>query len=151
MPSTLKLLAVALAALSATAAMAADGAMTVQLKESHRIVLSGPAANIVIGDPSVADVAMLDNHSVIVMGKGYGSTDILVLDRAGHTLLDSEVTVVAPNAGRVTVYRGASPTEFSCAAHCQALASSDSQASASQPASDAGGGSSAPAAAATAP
>ena len=151
MPSTLKLLAGALVALSATAAMAADGAMTVQLKESHRIVLSGPAANIVIGDPSVADVAMLDNRSVIVMGKGYGSTDILVLDRAGHTLLDSEVTVVAPNNGRVTVYRGASPTEFSCVAHCQALASSDSQAgaTASQPAAD--GGSSAPAAATAAP
>jgi hypothetical protein len=65
---------------------------------------------------------MIDAHSVIVVGKGYGMTQVMVIDRVGHALLDSRVTVIAPNAGRVTVYRGAVGTDYSCAGRCQVVA-----------------------------
>ena len=119
MPRLNRLLAGAVLALAATTAFAADDAMTVHFKQSRRVQLSGQAANVVIGDPAVADVAMLDSHSVLVLGKGFGTTDILVLDRSGRTLMDSHVTVTAPDDGRVTIYRGAKPTEMSCAMRCQ--------------------------------
>ncbi len=87
MPRLNRLLAGAVLALSATTAFAADDAMTVHFKQSRRVQLSGQAANVVIGDPAVADVAMLDSHSVLVLGKGFGTTDILVLDRSGRPVL----------------------------------------------------------------
>lgn len=122
MPRLTRLLAGALIALSATAAVAASGSMTVEYKQSRRIALGGPAANVVIGDPNVADVTMVDARSIIVIGKGYGSTDVLVLDSGGRTLLDSRVTVVASDDARVTVYQGAASADFSCARRCQPMA-----------------------------
>jgi len=104
-------------------ASAADADSTViHLNQSRRIVLRGAAANIIIGDPTVADVTLIDAHSVILQGKGYGSTNVLVLDRAGRTLLDDRVMVAAPEGGVVTLHRGASSVEYSCSPRCQALA-----------------------------
>jgi hypothetical protein len=112
MRRSIQTLILSLAALGFMAVAA--NAMTVHVNESRRVALRGVAANIVVGDTSVADVALTDAHSVIVMGKGYGSTQLLVTDARGRTLLAGEVTVTAPDNGRVTLYRGLSSSEFAC-------------------------------------
>jgi hypothetical protein len=101
-----------LAALGLTAA--ATNAMVVHVNESRRIALRGVATNVIIGDPSVADVAMTDAHSVVIMGKGYGSTQLLITDAAGRTLLADDVTVTAPDNGRITFYHGMDRNEYAC-------------------------------------
>jgi hypothetical protein len=70
---------------------------------------------------TLPDVTMIDAHSVIVTGKGYGATQVMVLNHAGRMLLDSRVTVSAPDDGHLTLYRGGAPSEFSCSPRCQAL------------------------------
>jgi Flp pilus assembly secretin CpaC len=118
-------LAIAGLGLSATAVMAATAgsdSLTVGLNESRRIMLHGAAANVIVGDPKVADVAMVDTHSVIIMGKGYGATPLIITDRTGRTLLDSEIMVAGREAGRLTLYRGTMITNFSCTStQCHAL------------------------------
>jgi hypothetical protein len=94
---------------------------TVDLNESRRVMLHGTAANIFVGDPAVADVAMIDTHSVIVLGKGFGVTQVLVTDHAGHTLLDSVVAVVGSDAGRVTVFRGEAVQDYHCSSRCETM------------------------------
>jgi Flp pilus assembly secretin CpaC len=110
-------LALALAALCAAAAVAAaatPGGLTIGLNESRRIALYGSAATIIVDDPTVADVALTDLHSVIVIGRGYGVTQLRVIDKAGHALLQGQVTVVSPDNGRVTLQRGATYSEYAC-------------------------------------
>jgi hypothetical protein len=117
---TLVLAALALG-LSAAAAAAA-GHMTIRLNENRRLVLHGSASTVVVGDPTVADVAMSDAHSVIVLGKGYGTTQLVVTDHAGHTLLAEDITVVEPDSGRVTFYRGVKESDYACdGGRCHAL------------------------------
>ncbi len=101
---------------------ASGSGMTVEVNQSRRVVLGGSVANVIVGDPTVADVVMIDAHSVVVVGKGYGATQVMVIDRAGRALLDARVTVTAQNAGRVTVYRGVVGTDYSCAGRCQVAA-----------------------------
>ena len=123
------LLAVFVAA-TAAASVAQAESTVIHLNQSRRVVLRGTAANIIVGDPSVADVTVIDSHSVILQGKGYGSTDVLVMDRAGRTLLDDHVMVSAPgNRIVVTIHRGinvAPGVEFSCTCspRCQSLMTS---------------------------
>ena len=93
----------------------------IRVNQSRRIVLRGAAANVIVGDPAVADVSVIDAHSVILLGKGYGATDVLVMDRAGRTLLDDHVTVTAPESGVVTLHRGVNAVEYTCSPRCQAL------------------------------
>lgn len=80
--------------------------LSVGLNESRRIPLRGQAATIVVGDPSVADVTVTDAHSLVLIGKGYGETELLVTDAHGRPLLEGEVSVVDADDGRVTVFRG---------------------------------------------
>jgi hypothetical protein len=99
--------------------------LTMALHESRRVILPGEAATIVVADPTVADVAVNDAHSLILLGRGYGVTQLLVSDRAGRILLQSQVSVVSSNAGRVTLYRGVAASEFACGGgRCQRLGGS---------------------------
>lgn len=127
-------------ALAAGMAVAAAGSLTVEINDSQRIGLYGAAANVIVGDPNVADVSMLDTRSVIVTGKGYGSTHVMVFDGTGRTLLDRRVVVVAPREGHVTLYKGAVAADYSCTPRCQAAASASSSASASSASSAASSG-----------
>jgi len=115
------LLLTAFVAATAAAAGARAESTVIHLNQSRRIMLRGAAANIIVGNPSVADVTVIDAHSVILQGKGYGSTDVLVMDKGGRTLLDDHVMVAAAEGGVVTVHRGANAVEYSCSPRCEAL------------------------------
>lgn len=106
--------------LSASQALAA-AITTVDLNQSRRVMLHGTAANVFVADPAVADVTMIDSHSVIVLGKGYGVTQVLVTDHSGHTLMDSVIAVVGSDAGRVTVYRGQAAQDYHCSSRCETM------------------------------
>ena len=111
----------ALAAL-ALAGVTADAAahVNVGLNQSLRLAVHGAAANVVVANSAIADVTVVDAHSVIVMGKGYGTTQILVLDSTGHSLLDTAVSVTAPSEDQLTLYRGTVPQQYSCTPRCEA-------------------------------
>ena len=103
------------------AGSAAAASLTVGLNQSLRVKLPGAANNVVVVNPAIADVAMVDSHSVIVLGKGYGVTEIMVTDRAGHMLLDTRVAVVGSDAGVITLYRGPQAFSYACAGRCQLM------------------------------
>jgi Flp pilus assembly secretin CpaC len=118
-----------------TAIAAASGGLAVELNRSRRVVLPGTPANISVADPTIADVTVIDARSVVVIGKSYGITDIIVSDHSGRLLMDSRVTVVPPETQRLTVYRGVTPTEYTCLTRCQ----SEGEAAASSASSSAAG------------
>ncbi|HZC15884.1 MAG TPA: pilus assembly protein N-terminal domain-containing protein [Caulobacteraceae bacterium] len=113
-------LSLALAALLG-AGLAHGAGFTVEIKGSRRLPLAGVAANVFVANPAVADVVMVDPRSVIVLGKGYGVTEILVTDHSGRTLMDRRVAVVGSNAGLVTVYRGRMAQDYHCSSRCETI------------------------------
>jgi Flp pilus assembly secretin CpaC len=101
----------------AAPAVAAPG-LTVALDHSQRIRVSRPAGSVIVGNPNVADVTVVDPHTVFVSGRGYGVSEVVVLDPVGRTIWQGDVVVTAPAYGEVTVYRGAQATEMACAQVC---------------------------------
>lgn len=109
-----------LAALFAAVATAAQAqSMVVELDKSMRLSLPAPARDIVVSNPTVVDVAMLSPTSLLVLGKGYGITNLMVVDAAGRTIIDREVVVGSSDANRVTYYRGSDVSNYACAGRCQ--------------------------------
>lgn len=77
------------------------------------------AATIVIGNPMIADATLQGGNILVLTGKGYGTTNMLVLDRGGRVILDHMVQVETPNsADLVVVYRGTKRESYSCAPEC---------------------------------
>jgi len=105
--------------LASVAATAIAEPLTVAIDHSSRLNVQGAAASVVVGNPQVADVTVVDSHTVFVSGRGYGETDVVVLDAGGRTLYAGEIMVGTPGGGRVSVYRGAERTDMACAPGCE--------------------------------
>lgn len=112
-------LALALLASAVCVGAASAQTLVVPIDHSTRLNVSGSAASVVVGNPQVADVTVVDSHTVFVSGRGFGETDVVVLDGAGRTLYSGEILVGSPNSGRVSVYRGQAKTDMACAPGCE--------------------------------
>ena len=106
-------------ALSAGSALAQSRPLSVSLDQSTRVQLSGPAGSVIVGNPAIADVTVVDANTLFITGKGYGVTEIVAVDAIGRTVFQSQVVVSAGDgAGQVRVWRGGQATEMACAASC---------------------------------
>lgn len=91
----------------------------VVVDQAKLIKLPERVATIVVGNPLVADVSLQPGGTVVVTGKGYGTTNVMALDRQGNVLIDRIVQVEGPTDKLVTVYRGIDRESYSCTPDCQ--------------------------------
>jgi len=99
-------------------ANAQDGALNVEIDRSARVQLRGAAASIIVANPQIADVSMVDANTLFIVGKGYGVTEVVAVDGVGRTLFQREIVVSGGATGSVRVWRGAQATEMTCGASC---------------------------------
>lgn len=123
--------AAALLALPAAAA-AQSRPLNVDIDQSTRVQLRAPAGSVIVGNPLIADVTVVDANTLFITGKGYGVTEVVAVDVLGRTVFQSQVVVTAGDSGRVRVWRGAQATEMACASTCSPSIRSDSSAAPSQ-------------------
>lgn len=102
----------------APAALAQSRPLSVEVDHVARLNLNGSAASVIVGNPQIADVTVVDAHTLFVSGRAYGVTEIVVLDAAGRSIYQGEVVVSSPSSGQVRVWRGASLTNMACSATC---------------------------------
>ena len=103
--------------LAPTSAAAAD--IGVVLDHARLIRLPERVATIVIGNPLIADAAVQSGGLMVVTGKGYGTTNIIALDRSGAVLMEKTIEVVGPREELMVVYRGAVRETYSCSPVCE--------------------------------
>lgn len=101
------------------AALAQSGRISVEIDQAQRVQLRGPAGSVIVGNPEIADVTVVDANTLYITGKGYGVTEVVAVDPIGRTVFQSQVVVTAGDgAGRVRMWRGAQSTEMACASSC---------------------------------
>jgi Pilus formation protein N terminal region len=117
--------AVLAAALFAAAALGATptqaDTVNVNIDEARVMRLPDRVVTIVIGNPLIADASLQTGGVLVLTGKGYGSTNMLALDRAGKVVMDNNVVVLSPSAGGrdlVVVYKGIERESYSCSPDC---------------------------------
>ena len=100
-------------------ALAQSGRISVEIDQAQRVQLRGPAGSVIVGNPEIADVTVVDANTLYITGKGYGVTEVVAVDPIGRTVFQSQVVVTAGDgAGRVRMWRGAQSTEMACASSC---------------------------------
>ena len=93
--------------------------LSIVLDQATLMRLPEKVSTIVIGNPLIADVAVQSGGLVVVTGKGYGSTNLIVLDRSGAVLLERQVVVRGPTDQTVSVHRGVERETYSCTPTCE--------------------------------
>jgi Pilus formation protein N terminal region len=102
----------------AQTASAGSNDVEVLMDQAVLVKLDRPAAEIVVGNPSIADVSVQSGKVLVVTGKSYGETNLIVLDADGKVIIDRRLAVQDPRAGLVTVYKGSAHITLDCAPNC---------------------------------
>ncbi len=117
--------ALALAAVLAVgpvpAALAEGAPIEVNVNMARILRINAPAATVIVGNPGIADVTIQDPRTLILTGKSFGQTNLIVLDSQGNPIADTLLEVVQMTAGVMTVYQGQQRTSLACAPTCQAV------------------------------
>ena len=92
---------------------------TVELNKTEIVRLPGAAASIIVGNPKIADVTVQSSDLIFVVGRGYGETNLIILDAQGNTMMNADLQVVntLPRNG-VRLYNGKSRETYSCIPFC---------------------------------
>lgn len=109
----------AIAVCIALAPAAAADPFKVKVDETVTLKLNQPANSVVIGNATVADVAVHDARTLLVTGKAFGSTNLTVLDRAGNTIYTSQLLVGGEEAEGLTIIRNDGTYSYSCVDKCR--------------------------------
>ena len=120
-------------AFSPVPSLAQSSALNVQVDRSQRVQLRGPVSSVIVGNPLIADVTVVNNNTLFVTGKGYGVTEIVAVDAIGRTLFQNQVIVSGGQTGSVRVWRGAKATEMACSSSCAPSVRSSGMDSATAP------------------
>ena len=98
----------------------ASGHYSVELNKTEVVYLPASAGAVVIGNPNIADVSIHSANTIFVVGRGFGETNLVVLNAAGHKIMDADIQVVnnLPAHG-VRIYNGSERETYSCAPYCQ--------------------------------
>lgn len=122
------LLAAALVLLALAAQVSAAGAATISavIDQGVRIALPAGARDVMVGNPAIADINVVDSRTAVIQGRGYGVTNLMVIDARGRTIQNSQIVVSAPDVNRVSIYRGvgagaamANVSNFTCSPRCE--------------------------------
>lgn len=122
--NTLKFCAVAGAMASALSvfttlpAHASDGIQVV-MNQAKIVRLTRPADTIVVGNPAIVDAAVQDPTTIVLTGKGFGVTNLVVLDQDGEPIVDEAMYVSRDTQKSLRVYRRSQVNTLSCTPYCE--------------------------------
>ena len=101
------------------------------------VKLSRPADTVIVGDPKIADAAIQDSSTIVLTGKGFGTTNFVVMDEQGNAIVDELVMVSRSDVNTMRIYRGARIQTLSCTPFCESAYMSDEEIKAEQEATNA--------------
>lgn len=101
------------------AATASAGDLQIQYDQVMLQPLDEPAANIIIGNPSIADVTLQNNKMLIITGKTFGITNLIVLNSDEKVIFNERLMVRSDDRKVVSLIRGGSTSTYNCAPKCE--------------------------------
>jgi len=105
--------------LAAANGLALAETLSVGVDEAKLQRLERDAATVIVGNPLIADVAVHDTSFLVVTGKTYGTTNMIVLDASGKEIASYDVNVTTSGSHAVTLHRGAARVSYTCAPRCE--------------------------------
>jgi len=90
----------------------------VSYDQSQLLRLPRPVSEVIIGNPSIADVAVQGGNLLVVTGKAFGVTNIIALDADRNVIQDQRVVVDQDDRRTVALYKGSARQTFTCAPNC---------------------------------
>ncbi|MEL6968409.1 MAG: pilus assembly protein N-terminal domain-containing protein [Pseudomonadota bacterium] len=85
-----------------------------------RVVRIAKAADtIIVGNPAIVDATIQDARTLILTGRSFGVTNLIVLDAEGDPIVDETIVVQGHERNTVRIYRQALRQTLACSPVCE--------------------------------
>jgi len=109
----------ALAAMVSFPAQATEDVIRVFMDHARILKLDRAVSKVIIGNANVADVAVSDPQTIVLTGKSYGTTNLVILDQAGDAIVDERILVSVDEANTLRVFKQTARSVYSCSPACE--------------------------------
>lgn len=93
--------------------------LRVYMDHARVLRLDRPVAKVIIGNASVADATVADSRTIVLTGKSFGTTNLLLLDADGNPIVDERILVSIDEGNTVRIYKQTERSVFSCSPNCE--------------------------------
>jgi Flp pilus assembly secretin CpaC len=105
---------------AAPAAYAQDeGILRVYMNSARVLKLDRPVSKVIVGNAEVADATVADSRTIVLTGRSYGTTNLVLLDADGNAIVDERILVSIDEASTVRVFKSTQRTVLSCTPNCE--------------------------------
>lgn len=96
-----------------------SGMMRVFLNHAKVLKLDQPVSKVIVGNAEVADATVADSRTIVLTGKAFGTTNLVLLDADGNALLDERILVSIDEGNTVRLFRQTARSVLSCTPSCE--------------------------------
>lgn len=107
-----------LAAMTLAPAQVRASDLIVKYDQSQLLRLPRPVAEIIIGNPTIADVTVQSAKLLVITGKSFGITNIIALDAERNVIRDQRVLVQRDEVKIVNLHKGTKRQSYNCSPQC---------------------------------
>ena len=108
-----------LSAAGLSSAQSAETGIEVVMNQAKIVKLTQDAVTIVVGNPEIVDATVQDARTIVLTGKGFGVTNLVILDQEGKPVVDQSVFVSRNDEKSLRIYRQAKVQTLSCTPFCE--------------------------------
>ena len=93
----------------------------VKYDQSQILKLERPVVDIIIGNPTIADVTVQAPDLLVITGKTFGITNMIFLDADKKVISEQRVMVIRDEGRVVNLMRGEKRNSFNCTPQCNPM------------------------------
>lgn len=92
--------------------------LIVKYDQSQLLRLSRPVTEIIVGNPTIADVAIQAGNLLVITGKSFGITNIIALDGERNLVEERRVIVQRDEVKVVNLHKAGKRESYNCSPQC---------------------------------
>ncbi|URK86470.1 pilus assembly protein N-terminal domain-containing protein [Rhizobium sp. RCAM05350] len=104
---------------SAPSAVAADEMLNVFMNQARVLKLDRPISKVIIGNSDVVDATVADAKTIVLTGRSFGTTNLVIIDADGNAIVDERILVSIDEGNTVRVFRQTVRSVLSCTPNCE--------------------------------
>lgn len=93
--------------------------LRVHMNHARVLKLDRPVAKVIVGNSTVADATVADPMTIVLTGRSFGTTNLVLLDKQGNAIADERVLVSIDEGNTVRVFRQTDRSILSCTPNCE--------------------------------
>jgi Flp pilus assembly secretin CpaC len=98
---------------------AEDDILRVSMNHARVLRLDRAVSKVIVGNSKVADATVADATTIVLTGRSFGTTNLVLLDADGNPIVDERILVSIDEGNTVRVFRQTERTVLSCTPNCE--------------------------------